>query len=205
MDSDAGTPSKHDSFRYDCMLYGDFNRPVFLEEILRFISSAITSKAELAAIRKAVLKRTKRIETSRRGRPRAWDDEAWIQKAITTAFRRHVLGWSWPKIATEAKIQPTKPNIRTLQRQELLFAELIFDSLPTNGCWETGAYGERLRETAFDTKATQRWISGQTGLPFEERPEECKKIVIALAPLGLQPSTDTFMRQVERLRRKRKD
>src|ERR1700678_3848901 len=118
MDADTGKDFNHVSFRSDCMLYGDFNRPVFLEEILRFISSAATSKAELGAIRKAVLTRTKRLESSPRGRPRAWDDEAWIQRATAAAYRRHVLGLSWPEVARAAKIQPTKPNVRTLQRQE---------------------------------------------------------------------------------------
>lgn len=166
------------------MAYGDFNRPVFLEEILRFISSSITSKAELAAIRKAVLKRTKRLEKpGQRGRPPAWDDDEWIQKAITAAFRRRVLGWSWPRVTESMGIQPTKPNIRTVQRREIRFAELIFNAIPPVDCWETGQFGEKLRETALDNTTTQRWISIKTGLDFDNRPEECKKIVFALAPL----------------------
>ena len=44
----------NDSFRDLCMLYADFNRPVFLEQILRFVASYGASKAELSAIRAAV-------------------------------------------------------------------------------------------------------------------------------------------------------
>jgi hypothetical protein len=205
MDAQTGEDSRHDNFRNTCMAYGDFNRQVFLEEILRFISSAITSKAELTAIRKAVLKRTKRLEKpGQRGRPRAWDNEEWIQKAITSAFRRHVLGWSWPKVTESIGMQPTKPNIRTVQRRELTFAELIFEAIPPVGCWDIGKFGEKLRETALDSKSTQMWISSKTGLPFDKQPEDCKKIVFALAPLGSKPANQSLMREIDQLARKKK-
>ncbi len=47
------------------MLYGDFNRVVFLEEILNFISGFGATKAELSTIRTAVQKRTKQLVSAR--------------------------------------------------------------------------------------------------------------------------------------------
>ena len=205
MDALTGEDSRHDSFRELCMLYSDFNRPVFLKEILQFISSAATNKAELESIRNAVQKCTKRLrKRAKRGRPRAWDNEEWIQKALTAAFRRRVLGWSWPKVTESLGTSPTKPNIRTVQRREIRFAELIFNSIPPIGAWEIGQFGKKLKETTLDDKRAQGWIQSKTGLPFDDQPENCKKIVMALAPLGMKPANDSFMRRMEELDRRKK-
>ena len=87
---------RHDAFRELCMMYGDFNRAVFLEEILNFITGFSASKAELSAIRAAVQKRTKQLaQRSQRGRPRAAEDRDPGCKGVTAAYRKRVQGWSW--------------------------------------------------------------------------------------------------------------
>jgi hypothetical protein len=181
---------------------------VFLEEILGFISSSITSRGEIEAIRSALRKSEERIkerQRMKRGRPRAWDNEAWIQTAMTAAFRRRVLDWTWPKVTESMRLKPTKPNIRTIQRRELRFAELIFDAIPPVGAWEDdGHYGKKLKPEILDRKPVQQWIMSKTGLPFDDRPGECKKMVLALAPLGLKASTDSWLRQIRELYRKKK-
>ncbi len=166
------------------MMYGDFNRPVFLEEILNFISGFGATKAELSAIRTAVQKRTKQpAKRPQRGRPRAAESDAWMQKAITAAFRKRVLGWSWSRVTASIGMKPTKPNIRTVQRREAHFAAFIADSIPAEW-WETriltGRYQKTLREGALDSRKLRLWLLSQTGLPFDIRPEECKKLVEAL-------------------------
>jgi hypothetical protein len=108
----------HGDFRNLCMLYGDFNRGVFLEEILNFIAGFGATKAELSAIRTAVQKRAKQLpKRPRKGRPRAEEDREWMQRAIAAAYRKHVLGWSWSRVTESLGMKPTKPNIRTVQRQ----------------------------------------------------------------------------------------
>lgn len=207
MDELTGGIDPHGNFRDLCMVYGDFNRPVFLEEILRFLSSWITSRGEIEAIRDALRKSEKRIkkrQRAKRGRPRAWDNEGWVQTAMTAAFRRRVLGWSWPKVTESMGLEPTRPNIRTIQRRELRFAEFIFDAIPPTGAWEDDRYGKELRPDILDDKHVQQWIRTKTGLPFDERPEECKKIVFALAALGSKPANESLMREIEQLARKKR-
>ena len=46
--------SRHEKFRDLCLPYGDFNRGVFLEEIVDFIEGFAATKAELSTIRSAV-------------------------------------------------------------------------------------------------------------------------------------------------------
>ena len=207
MDELTGEIDPHAHFRDLCMVYGDFNRPVFLEEILRFLSSWATSRGEIEAIRSALRKGEKRIkerQRAKRGRPRAWDNEGWIQKAMTAAFRRRVLDWSWPKVTESMGLEPTRPNIRTIQRRELRFAELIFDAIPQSGAWEDGQYGIKLRSGILDHKPVQRWIMIKPGLPFDDRAEECKQMVLALAPLGSKASTNSWLAQIRALERNKK-
>jgi hypothetical protein len=203
----TGEIDPHANFRDLCMLYGDFNRPVFLEEILRFLSSWIASRGEIEAIRDALRKSEKRIkerQRAKRGRPHAWDNEGWIQKAMTAAFRRRVLDWSWPRVTESMGLEPTRPNIRTIQRRELRFAELIFEAIPPSGAWENGQYGIELRPGILDHKPVQQWIRSKTGLPFDDRPEECKKMVLALAPLGSKASTNSWLAKMRALDRTKK-
>ena len=133
------------------MAYGDLHRSASrLQEILRFISSSKTNSTELAAIRKAVQKQANQLRLrGRRGRPRAWDSIDWIQKAMTAAFRKRVLGWSWPKVTESMGLKPTKPNIRTLQRREIKFAEFIWNAMPPFSSWEDGQFGREVKRTVL--------------------------------------------------------
>jgi hypothetical protein len=130
MDAHPPADDPHAKFRELCMLYGDFNRAVFLEEILNFISGFGATKAELSAIRTAVQKRTKQLaKRAQRGRPRAEQSEAWMQSALTAAYRKRVLGWSWSRVTESVGMKPTKPNIRTVQRRVQQYAEFTFDAV----------------------------------------------------------------------------
>jgi hypothetical protein len=167
------------------MLYGDFNRAVFLEEILHFIAAFGATAAELSAIRTAVQKRTKRLaKRPKKGRPRAVDSDAWIQKAMTAAFRKRVLGWSWSRVTESLGMKSTKPNIRTVQRREAQFAELVLRTLASLNVWKPGEFGRILKEDVLDYKPFQRVLMRNTGLPFQDRPEDCKKLVEALLRLA---------------------
>jgi hypothetical protein len=207
MDASTDEIDRHANFRDLCMVYGDCNRPVFLEEVLRFLTSSITSRAEVEAIRDALRNSERRMKErpkAKRGRPRGWDDEGWIQRAMTAAYRRRVLEWSWPKVTESMGLEPTKPNFRTIQRRELRFAEFISDAIPPVEAWKNGQHGKELIPAVLDDKRVQQWIRIKTGLPFNDMPEECKKMVLALAPLGLKASTASWVRQLRRLDRKRK-
>jgi hypothetical protein len=188
------------------MVYSDYNRPpASLQEILRFISSPMTSSADLAAIRNAVQEQAKQLaKRGKRGRPRAWYDTDWIQKATTAAFRKRVLGWSWSRVTESMGLTPTRPNIRTVQRREARFAEFIFNAIPPLGSWEKGQFGVTLRQVALDDPGMQSWLSRKTGLPFPEHPEACKKIVRSLAPLGVKPAKASYMRRMQELDRRAK-
>jgi hypothetical protein len=187
----AHQDERHDAFRNLCMMYGDFNRSIFLEEILQFVGSAAANSDELATIRAALQKRAKQLaKRKRRGRPRAFESSAWIQKAMSAAFRKRVLGWSWSRVTESVGMKPTKANIRTVQRREQQFAEFVLGALSSLGVWEPAQFGKKFRSGVADSKRYQRAMMGKTGLPFEERPAECEKLVLALAPLatGLKPT-----------------
>jgi len=183
----------HAKFRELCMLYGDFSRAVFLEEILNFISSFGATKAELSAIRTVVQKRTRRLaKRPLRGRPRAGEDREWMQRAVAAAYRKHVLGWSWSRVTEAMGMKPTKPNIRTVQRQIEQVAEIIADAIPAEW-WETvvvsGRYGRKLRDGALDSRKLRLWLISKTGLRFDTRPEECKKLIEALFATKPEPAS----------------
>lgn len=181
MEKKAPEDHRHDQFRDLCVLYGDFNRAVFLEEILDFIAGFGATKAELSAIRTAVQKRTKQIaKRKHRGRPRAAESDAWIQKALTGAYRKRVLGWSWRRVTESLGMKPDKPNIRTVQRRERQFAEVVLIALTPLNVWKPGEFGRTLKYNILDYKPYQRIMMRKTGLPFDTQPEECKKLVEAL-------------------------
>jgi len=183
MDGHSPNADPHAKFRELCILYGDFNRGVFLEEILNFIAGFGATKTELSAIRTAVQKRTRRLaKRPQRGRPRAGESDAWMQKALTAVYRKRVLGWSWSRVTESSGMKPTKPNIRTVQRQSEQVAEIIADAIPAEW-WETvvvsGRYGRKLREGALDSRKLRLWLISKTGLRFDTRPEECKNVAEA--------------------------
>ncbi|MFY9730226.1 MAG: hypothetical protein WB723_08480 [Candidatus Acidiferrales bacterium] len=175
---------RHDAFRDLCMLYGDFNRAVFLEEILNFIAGFGATKAEISAIRTAVQKRTKQLaKRPQRGRPRAAEDHEWMQRAVAAAYHKHVQGWSWSRVTESVGLKPTKPNIRTVQRQIAQLTEIIADAIPPEFLETTiggGRYRHKLREGALDSSRAWLWLWSKTGLRFDTQPEECKKLVEAL-------------------------
>ena len=174
----------HGNFRNLCMLYGDANRAVFIEEILNSIAGFGATAAELSAIRSAVQKRAKQMaKRPRKGRPRAEEDREWMQRAVAAAYRKHVLGWSWSRVTESLGMKPTKPNIRTVQRQIVQVTESIADAIPPE-YWETvlvgGRYEKKLRKGALDSQRLRLWLTSKLDLRFDTRPDECKKLVEAL-------------------------
>jgi hypothetical protein len=189
----------HGHFRDLCMLYGDSNRPVFLNEIREwFIRGA--NKQELSEIRKAVGARAKGLRGGgKRGRPRARDDENFLIRARLTAWRRVVLRWTWKQIVREAGLKATKPNERTVQRRVDYLAAMIWRALPDARLAEDA---ERLRKI-LELKPIQDLLRFEVGLPFRDHPEECKKIVLELAPRGLKASAEITARLVRTVTRNR--
>lgn len=179
LDSNSVDFDPHENFRSLCLLYADFNRPVFLEQITQFIAGAATSKIELTSIANAI-KVKKRLlgKKTRVGRPRGEDDRDWLVRVKTEAWQRHVLGWEWSRIAVEAGMRPTRPNVRTIQRRQDKYAAMIWLALPTHP--EDPVDLSKL----LDQIKIQQWLWVQVGLPFADLPEGCKKIVMALAPRG---------------------
>ncbi|HKO06050.1 MAG TPA: hypothetical protein VJW51_14930 [Candidatus Acidoferrales bacterium] len=170
---------RHAQFLDLCLLYGDFNRPVFLEAILRFFVEAAGAK-ELAALRRAVRDRAKTIRSGGRNRrPRGEESRAWLRATLRLVWLREVEHWTWPKIAAAAGMKPTKPNIRTLQRRCDHFAVLVWRA--THG---RGDHPKALRKM-LEAKPVQRWYRSQLGLPFDSHPEECKRLVRILVSRGL--------------------
>jgi hypothetical protein len=174
----------HAKFRDLCMLYGDFNRSVFLEEILHFIAGFGATKTELSAIRSAVQKRAKQLpKRAQKGRPRSSDDRVWMRGVVAAAYQRYVMKWSWPRV-TEAQVKtPTKANIRTVQRQIAQWAKIIADAIPPQfleTVISSERYETKLREGAVDSKRAQLWLTSKTGLRFDTRPEDCRKLVEAV-------------------------
>ena len=172
----------HGSFRDLCLVYSDFNRPVFLEAIQDwFIRSA--NKEELKALREAISIRASNLRKAgggNRGRPRGRDDAEWLGKAKQEAYWRHVLGLTWPQVAAKAGLLPTKPNLRTLQRRQDQLAAIVWSACRQ---FDSGIDQERLKRH-LERAPFQQWLRGKAGLPFRDLPEVCKKIVLGLVPRG---------------------
>jgi hypothetical protein len=183
--------SRHAQFLNLCLLYGDFNRPVFLEAILRwFVDSA--SPAELAALRRAIRDRAKSpTHTGKKGRPPADLNWKWICQAAQLVWQREILHWTWRKVAAAAGLKPTKPNFRTLQLRRDRYALLVWGT--------TAAVGSRDNQPvslarALEAKSFQRIFRSRLALPFNSHPEESKRIVLALAPRGLHLAANLLSR-----------
>jgi hypothetical protein len=169
---------------------------MFLEQILDlFVPSA--TKGEIAQIRKAIQnqERALRGKSGRRGRRRGQDSSDWRRKALQAAWRRHVLGWTWPEVAASERLRPTKPNLRTLQRRCDDFAALVWRALP--GHVRGPQLGEFLRMK--DIQSLIRW---RTGIPFDRDPEACRKLVLALEPRGLRTEANRLRHRVQALAQK---
>ncbi len=181
----------HGPFRNMCLVYGDFHRTVFLQEIINwFIRSA--SKAELAALRKAVSLRSADVRKGgKRGRPRGRDDADWLVRVKIAAWRRIVERWTWRRIAESEGLKPNRRNIRTIERtltrRQDQYAAIIWEACSMAGVWKTGADSDTNRarlEKGLETQRLRLWLWSKAGLPFKELSEGCKKIVLALVPRG---------------------
>ena len=170
---------RHARFLDLCLLYGDCNRPVFLEAILHWFIESADAK-ELAALRRAIHDRTKHLKQNRKkGRPSAERDPDWIRRSLQIVWQREILHWHWRKIAAAAGLAPTRPNIRTLKRRCDHYAMLVWRA--THGRSDDPKALNRMLEA----KPTQRWYRSQLGLPFDTHPEESKRLVRTLAHRGL--------------------
>jgi hypothetical protein len=170
---------RHTQFLDLCLLYGDFNRPVFLEAILRsFVESA--GPKELAALRRALRDRANALKRyGKRGRPSAEHDPDWIRRSLQIVWQREILHWPWRKIAASAGLKPTRPSIRTLQLRRDLYALLVWHALPTR------ADRPQALKRLLESKPIQRMLRSHLSLPFDSHPQECTSIVRALVPRGL--------------------
>jgi hypothetical protein len=190
-----------------CLVYGDFQRPVFLEEITNFISSA--SVDELRAVREAIQTRTRALRGQRsKGRPRAQEDRQFMTAAKIEAYYRYALGWDWKKVAEEEKLWPTKRRtsldkiIRTYERRMDRLAAMIYRAVPLiyvqRSDPRSGPVTVSLKPGVLDHKPLQQWLWVQVSLPFRRMPDACKKIVEALYPRGLQAATREDLAKIRR-------
>lgn len=170
---------RHARFLDLCVLYADFNRPVFLEAILQwFVESA--SPGELKALRHAIRERAKALRRhAKKGRPRAEESWTWIRSTLKLVWQKEILGWSWHEIATAVGLKPSRPNLRTLQLRRDLYALLVWEGLPGRTDDPEGF------NKMLDSKPIQRTLCSRLSLPFDTHPKECKQLVLALAPRGL--------------------
>jgi hypothetical protein len=194
-----------------CLVYGDFYRPVFLQEIINwFVRSA--SKGEVAALRKAVSLRSAQISRGgKRGRPRGRDDADWLVKVKVAAWHRVVDGWTWKKIAESEGLKPNPKNIRTIERtlsrRQDQYAAIIWEACRSiAGVWKLGADSDtnlaRLEE-GLKTQYVRQWLWLKAGLPFKDLPDGCKKIVLTLASRG-EEAAGTELDQIVNYRRRRR-
>jgi hypothetical protein len=174
----------HGWFRDQVMLHGNLNRPILLEEILRFIGCS--DRKEVSAIRAEIQARTKPFRGQRRkGRPAAEKDWKWMRLALSEAWRMYALGWHWKKALEAEELKPTKTNYRTLQRRLDRLAGMMYGALPP---WATGdevkGYGYTSLEDALSKPLLQQVIHSKLRLPFRSHPDECRKVVLGLLPRG---------------------
>ena len=216
MDSEVDKDG-HGHFRDLCVAYGDFYRPVFLQEFMDcFVRNA--NRTELAELKKAIAMRAaKPVKGKSKGRPRSEEDEGWLTKAKVVTWRRIVDGWTWWKIAESEGIKPTKSTIkvieRTLSRQVDQYAAIIWRACASAGIVpaesDTGTRIGTHLEERLKTRQFRLWLSQKTGLPFDRFPQRdlsdgCAKIVLELAPRGRKANAQELVRRVKyRARRTR--
>ncbi|HKM90281.1 MAG TPA: hypothetical protein VJX29_06680 [Candidatus Acidoferrales bacterium] len=169
---------RHAQFLDLCLLYGDFNRPVFLEAILRWFVKSADAK-ELAALRRSIRDRTKHLKQNRKkGRPGAEHDPDWIRRSLQIVWQREILHWHWRKIAAAAGLKPTKANIRTLQNRCDRYALLVRHTLPPH------AGQPPALKRLLDSERIRLMLRSRLSLPFDTRPEGCKRLVRTLVYRG---------------------
>jgi len=190
-ESEALLEARHGQFRDLCMRYGDFNRPIFLEEVLNFLRGA--DEQELISIREGIRRQAKQLRIAgKRGRPRGQDDPNWRGKALKQVWQREILGWTWPKIASAAGMNPTDPNIRTLQRRRDEVAAMIWGKLPPYT-------GLQDLERILSQEDVQTLLHFEFGLPFKKNPQECRKLILKLAPVGQRVAGTSLERSVSKM------
>lgn len=189
-----------EAFRDECLLFRDFNRPVFLEEMECFIDCA--SKKELGKLRENIASRAKSLSVVRgnRGRPQGLKDPIWLAKAKLVAWRKHVDEWSWREIAKSEGLKSTKGNTRTPSRRRDRYAGIVWDAL-TEVLGTLDPSRDRIAQDLQNLKV-QGWLRHKAGLPFRRHPQECTKLVQALMPLGRNASRQEFSRLIESLHKK---
>jgi len=161
-----------------CILYGDFNRPVFLAAFLQsFLGSA--SPDELKSLRRAIRDRGKALRRNRsKGRPRTGQSWNWICSTLKLIWEHDINRRSWREIASAAGIKSTEHTTRAFQKRRDHYAMLIWEALPGR-IEQPGELGRML-----NSRPVQRLLRSRLALPFDTHPQECRKIVLALAPRG---------------------
>jgi hypothetical protein len=179
-------PNPHEELLDLCLLYSDFNRPIFLEAFLNsFADSA--SPAELKALRRAIRDRARALrQTRRKGRPHAAESWQWIRSSLKLVWHREIDGWSWPRIAVAAGLKPTKSNLATLHNRHDSYAMLIWQALPAH------RGGLKALKKLLDAKPIQHLLRSKLALPFDTHPQQCKRLVLKLAPRGLELSSQRW-------------
>jgi len=207
------------------MLAGDLEhlRPHLLDQVLMFISGA--DKRELTVIRSVVAKRAKRI-VKKRGRPGLSDDDRLLYQSRLVAWRRIIEGKNAEKIATELYekkiwkigIIPSTydkhgkeiraGNIQSVRGQlwrlENYLAVMMWDAVTEFSAASEADRRGALPPGIFENKPLMHMIWVRTGLPFRERPEECKRIVTELWPRGPRASEERFEKKIAYLLRKQR-
>jgi plasmid stabilization system protein ParE len=182
----------HKSFPDLCLLYGDFNRPVFLRAIREyFIASA--SPSELKSLRRVIRDRAASLRCNpAKGRPRAERDPDWMRRSAQLAWLREIGRKSWRQIASAMGIKPTSDNIRTLQKRRDHYAMLVWQALP-------GRIGRsESLSRILKNRSLHRLLQSRLALPFDTHPQECKKIVRALSARGLEVAANELSLIVNR-------
>jgi len=105
------------------------------------------------------------------------------------------------------EIQPG--NIQSIRgqlwRSENYLAAMIWDAAPPSYVVQEGAYRGDLKPGALEHKPLQQLIWIRTGLPFRERPEQCKRIVNELWPRAMRANHEPIKgRMAYRLNKKPK-
>lgn len=203
----------HGPFRNLCVLYGDFHRPVFLEEFLTwFIRNA--TKAELSVLRKAVSARSSEIgKGGKKGRPRAQESKDWLVSAKTATWHRIVDSWTWRRIAESEGLKPSSENIRTIERtlsrRQDQYAAIIWNACSWVGVWRVGDVETNLTriKSALDSARFRQWLWIKAGLFGPSADGDwvngCKKIVLALVFRGEKAAGEELIRHVNyRIRKK---
>jgi hypothetical protein len=163
-----------------------------MEAFLRsFVESA--SPSELKSLRRAIRDRARSLrQNGKKGRPRAEESWDWICSTLKLIWEHDIKGKSWREIAYVAGIKPTIHTTRTFQKRRDHYAMLVWQALPGR------TDDAKALSRSLEAKVIQRLLRSRVALPFDTHPEECKKLVLALAPRGLEVRANELNRIVNR-------